>query len=166
MLKIRLTRVGRKNHALFRLVLTEKATAPQGKYQKILGFYNPHTKEFRLDREGVIFWLEKGAKPSNTASKLLTGIGLKHKAIVVKLRKPKNKIELEKEKAAEEAERQKREAEKEAQKSAWEQKSEEIAKEHKEETREEAPVETETKETAVGVEPEAKNETEKVKTSG
>lgn len=158
-----MTRVGRKNHALFRLILTEKANAPQGKYQKILGFYNPHTKEFRLDREGVIFWLEKGAKPSNTVAKLLLGLGLKHKSIVVKLKKPKSKTEIEKEKAVEEAERQKREAEKEAQKEAWEKKSEEIAKEHEEEAKEaEAPAETETKETETKIQ----TEIEEAKTSG
>jgi small subunit ribosomal protein S16 len=50
MLKIRLSRAGRKNLPFYRIVLTEAKKAPQHGYQKVLGFYNPLTKELSFDK--------------------------------------------------------------------------------------------------------------------
>ena len=51
MLKIRLSRAGRKNLPFYRIVLTEAKKAPQHGYQKVLGFYNPITKELKIDSD-------------------------------------------------------------------------------------------------------------------
>lgn len=48
MLKIRLSRGGKKNSAFFRVVLTEHTSAAKHGYKEVLGFYNPFTKEFKL----------------------------------------------------------------------------------------------------------------------
>jgi len=48
MLKIRLARAWKKNRAFFRVVLTEHTAAAKHGYKKVLGFYNPFTKEFKL----------------------------------------------------------------------------------------------------------------------
>jgi len=48
MLKIRLSRVWKKNSAFFRVVLTEHTAAAKHWYKEVLGFYNPFTKEFKL----------------------------------------------------------------------------------------------------------------------
>jgi len=48
MLKIRLSRAGKKNSAFFRVVLTDHTAAAKHWYKKVLGFYNPFTKEFKL----------------------------------------------------------------------------------------------------------------------
>lgn len=84
MLKVRLTRVGRKNQAMYRVVVAEHTAPIQGKFVEIVGHYNPAIKEVKLDKEKIKKWLDNGAKPSNTVAKLLEKEGMKHKAIVIK----------------------------------------------------------------------------------
>ena len=48
MLKIRLSRTGKKGLAFFRVVLTEHSRAAKHWYKEVLGFYNPMTKEFKI----------------------------------------------------------------------------------------------------------------------
>ena len=45
MLKIRLTRRGKKNKAFFRIVVAEHTSPIKGRFLEVLGFLNPHTKE-------------------------------------------------------------------------------------------------------------------------
>jgi|OM-RGC.v1.024548216 ribosomal protein S16 len=72
MLKIRLQRVGRRNHAEFRVVLTEHARAAKSaNYIARLGSYNPHTNEVSLDTERILEWVGKGARVSDTVHNLL-----------------------------------------------------------------------------------------------
>ena len=108
MLTLRFLRSGRKNQAFFRIVLTEKSKPSDSGFIKALGWYNPHTKEVSLEKEEILEWLNKGAKPSNSLAKLLLDNKIKHKQIVfVKNAKaePKKKSEKkEKPKMAEKAE--------------------------------------------------------------
>ncbi len=48
MLKIRLSRAGKRNMPFFRVVLTEHTRSAKHGYKEVLGFYNPLTKEFKL----------------------------------------------------------------------------------------------------------------------
>ncbi len=48
MLKIRLSRAGKKNMPFFRVVLTEHTKASKHGYKKVLWFYNPISKEFKI----------------------------------------------------------------------------------------------------------------------
>ncbi|MFH0929825.1 MAG: 30S ribosomal protein S16 [Candidatus Moraniibacteriota bacterium] len=48
MLKIRLTRRGKKNSAFFRVVVAEHTSPIKGKFLENLGFLNPHTKEKKI----------------------------------------------------------------------------------------------------------------------
>jgi small subunit ribosomal protein S16 len=67
MLKIRLQRVGRKNIATFRVVLTESQNSTKsGKYLEVLGHYDPVNKVKEVDAERVKYWISKGAQPSET----------------------------------------------------------------------------------------------------
>ncbi|HUD20970.1 MAG TPA: 30S ribosomal protein S16 [Candidatus Saccharimonadales bacterium] len=102
MLVIRLRRIGKKNKPTYRVVLAEHTWAASGKFTADLGFYNPHTKEFKVDKDTILEWLKKGAQPSNTIAKLLEGLKLKHASIVVvKKKKAAKKAKGEKaEKAA------------------------------------------------------------------
>lgn len=90
MLTIRYQRVGRKNDAAFRIVLTEKRSKPRSGEQEILGSFHPKTKETRLKSERILFWISKGAKPSATVHNLLISKGIiKGKKInVVKIAAP------------------------------------------------------------------------------
>lgn len=92
MLIIRFQRVGKRNQSLFRIVLTEKTAPPKGKYIEKLGFHNPIEKETILDKERILYWLGKGAKPSDTVWNLLIKKGIiKDKKIKIKIKKTGNK---------------------------------------------------------------------------
>lgn len=83
MLKIRLTRTGRKNRPHYRLVVAEHSAPVKGKFIAILGSYDPLNKKVQLKKDEIIAWMNKGAKPSNTVAKLLKKQGIKHKSIVI-----------------------------------------------------------------------------------
>ena len=71
MLTIRLSRVGKKNLPLYRLVISEKHKDLYGKALEILGSYNPHTKDLKINAEKTKYWLSKGASMSATVNNLL-----------------------------------------------------------------------------------------------
>lgn len=71
MLMIRLQRAGRRNEPHFRIVVTEKTTSPRGKYLESLGFVNPLEKKRSVNKERALFWISKGAQPSDTVRNLL-----------------------------------------------------------------------------------------------
>lgn len=71
MLKLRLTRIGRKKQPSYRLVIMEHATRRDGRPIDILGYYNPLTKEVSFKVEKIQYWLKIGVKPSQTVSNLL-----------------------------------------------------------------------------------------------
>ncbi len=71
MLKIRLSRAWRKNLPFYRIVLTEAKKAPSHGYQKVLGFYNPLTKEFNIDKEEADKYVKNWAQYSDTLKKIL-----------------------------------------------------------------------------------------------
>src|SRR3989344_3533260 len=83
MLVVRLKRIGKKNKPAYRVVVAEHSVAVNGSFVADLGFYNPHSKIFSIDKVEVTAWLNKGAKPSNTVARLLEKEKMKHKSIVV-----------------------------------------------------------------------------------
>lgn len=76
MLKIRLTRRGKKNSAFFRVVVAEHTSPIKGKFLENLGFLNPHTKEKEFKAERIKYWIEKGAQCSDTVHNLLVSNGV------------------------------------------------------------------------------------------
>ena len=72
---IRLQRVGKKAHAQYRVVASEKKTAVGSEAKEVLGQYDPCNKEtakqinLKLDR--VEHWIKNGAKPSETVAALI-----------------------------------------------------------------------------------------------
>ena len=73
MLSIRLTRVGSKKKPYFRLVVTEGRSALQSSFVENLGTYNPRAKpaKVEINKERVQYWLQKGARPSDSVRTLL-----------------------------------------------------------------------------------------------
>lgn len=72
MLMIRLQRVGRKNYAEFRIVVTEKTRAAKSSnYKELLGHYNPHVDSVTVNAERVLHWISQGAQVSDTVHNLL-----------------------------------------------------------------------------------------------
>lgn len=97
MLKIRLSRVGKRNKAQFRVTVADGRRAPAGKFIEILGHYNPHTKEKVFKNERIGYWISKGAKPSATVHNFLIDAGIiKGEKVTSWKPKKKSKEELEK----------------------------------------------------------------------
>lgn len=82
MLRIRLSRVGKKKQPSYRIVVADSRAPRDGAHIKIIGHYNPLTTPPTLvvKEEDAIHWLQKGAKPSDTAAKLMTRLGIMEKA--------------------------------------------------------------------------------------
>lgn len=78
MLVIRLTRVGKKNSPAYRVVVAEKRKAVKRQYIEILGHYNPirKPKEIVIGKDRALFWLERGAKASDTVKNLMVDMGI------------------------------------------------------------------------------------------
>lgn len=71
MLKIRLTRTGKRNQPHYRIVVAEHWRKVKGKYIEMLGFYNPRNKEIKLEKKRIKYWLSVGAQKSPTVHNLL-----------------------------------------------------------------------------------------------
>ena len=73
MLSIRMTRVGSKKKPFFRVVVTEGRSALQSSFVENLGTYNPRAKpaKVEINNERVRYWLQRGAKPSDSVRTLL-----------------------------------------------------------------------------------------------
>ncbi len=81
MIKLRLKRFGKKREASFRLVACNSTSRRDGRPLQELGFYNPRTKETRLDTEALRFRLSQGAQPTDAVRSLLVKGGLLEKTI-------------------------------------------------------------------------------------
>ena len=72
MLVIRLLRKGKKHQPSYRVVVVDSRRAPQGgRFVDEVGFWNPLTKQKRLDAEKIKNWILKGAQPSDTVYNML-----------------------------------------------------------------------------------------------
>ena len=92
MLVIRLLRSGKKNQPFFKIVVTDKRKPPTGgRFVEEVGFLNPLTKERKLKKERVEYWLSKGAKPSDTVYNLLISEKIITGKKISKHKKPKPK---------------------------------------------------------------------------
>ena len=74
MLKIKLTRIGKRNQPHFRIVVNEAKDKRDGKYVESLGHYaSAETpKILKLDVERYDHWLKQGAQPTETVAALYT----------------------------------------------------------------------------------------------
>lgn len=72
MVKIRLAKKGRKHQAYYSVVaIDSRKKRDSGDFLEILGFYNPRSKETRLDKENITKWISNGAQPTLTVVNLL-----------------------------------------------------------------------------------------------
>jgi small subunit ribosomal protein S16 len=76
--RIRLTRTGRKKLPSYRVVVADSRMPRDGRFIEAIGFYDPKTdpSTIDIDADKAKAWLAKGAKPSNTVSKLLAIAGV------------------------------------------------------------------------------------------
>jgi small subunit ribosomal protein S16 len=73
MVKIRLCNIkGRKNQKHYSIVaIDSRKKRDSGNFLEILGFYNPQSKETKLDKENINKWIGNGAQPTLTVKNLL-----------------------------------------------------------------------------------------------
>lgn len=76
MLALRLKPTGKKHQRGFRLVVDERRHKLQGKDLEDLGWYSPRTNTQMLNSERVLYWISKGAQPSDTVHNLLVKTGV------------------------------------------------------------------------------------------
>jgi small subunit ribosomal protein S16 len=76
--RIRLTRTGRKKLPCYRVVVADSRMPRDGRFIEAIGFYDPKTdpSTINIDADKAKSWLDKGAQPSNTVSKLLVIAGV------------------------------------------------------------------------------------------
>jgi len=71
MLMIKLSKIGKTNKKVFRLIISEKGRDPYGRALEILGAYNPYSKELQVKGDRVKYWISKGAGMTPTVNNLL-----------------------------------------------------------------------------------------------
>lgn len=76
---IRLSRAGRKNLPFYHIGVYNSRTRREGAAIEELGFYDPVSnaaEKIRINIERVKFWIEQGAKPSDTVASFLRKQGV------------------------------------------------------------------------------------------
>ena len=89
-------RFGKKKEASFRIVACNSTSRRDGRPLQELGFYNPRTKETRLDTEALRIRLTQGAQPTDVVRTLLEKGGLLEKKVRPSIAIGKAKLEKEK----------------------------------------------------------------------
>ncbi len=70
--RIRLARMGRRNHPIYRIVVMDSRSPREGKYIDILGTYDPKNKKLiEIKPEKVKEWINKGAEITDRAKAIL-----------------------------------------------------------------------------------------------
>jgi small subunit ribosomal protein S16 len=72
-LKIRLRRMGSRQDAFYRIVVSDSRMTPGGRFVDVVGHYDPGTDPgtLRIDVNRADSWIRKGAHPSDTVRQLL-----------------------------------------------------------------------------------------------
>ena len=76
--KMRLTRLGDKDNALYRIVVVDSRKARDGAYIEKIGHYNPNVNpaEVVIDVEKAKDWIAKGVQPTETVRSMLIKAGV------------------------------------------------------------------------------------------
>jgi len=74
MLKIRLKRYGRKKQAIYRIIVIDSKKRRDGRALEEVGFYNPLTKETKLNIEKIENRIHNGAQLTKTVANLIKNI--------------------------------------------------------------------------------------------
>ena len=71
--RIRLTRMGRKKHPFYRIVVANADASRDGQFLEVVGTYDPckQPAEVIVKQDRIQVWLDKGALPSETVKSLL-----------------------------------------------------------------------------------------------
>ncbi|MCW4573905.1 SSU ribosomal protein S16P [Venenivibrio stagnispumantis] len=76
MVRIRLSRAGRKKHPVYRMIVVDSRKPRETKAIEYIGTYDPILKTGNINVEKAKEWIAKGAQPSERALKILKSFGL------------------------------------------------------------------------------------------
>lgn len=71
MVRVRLKRTGAHKMACYRVVVMDQRSSRDGKAIEELGFYNPRSKEEKVNLERADYWKSVGADFSETVTKII-----------------------------------------------------------------------------------------------
>ena len=71
MLKIRLKRYGRKKEAVYRIIVIDSKKRRDGKALEEIGFYNPFTKETKINIDRINNRITQGAQFTDTVKNIV-----------------------------------------------------------------------------------------------
>jgi len=73
MLRIRLSRTGKKKQPSYRVVVANIESKRDGRIVERLGYFNPLAKpiEYRIEEDRALYWLSVGAQPTDAVRRLL-----------------------------------------------------------------------------------------------
>nr|YP_010936556.1 ribosomal protein S16 [Oenanthe javanica]WKW76515.1 ribosomal protein S16 [Oenanthe javanica] len=71
MVKLRLKRCGRKQRAVYRIVAIDVRSRREGRDLRNVGFYDPIKNQSYLNVPAILYFLEKGAQPTETVRDIL-----------------------------------------------------------------------------------------------
>ncbi len=79
--KLRLKRMGAKQRPFYRIVAADARSPRDGRFIETVGTYNPINAEsaITVDEEKAIYWLSKGAIPTDTVRSILGKQGIMKK---------------------------------------------------------------------------------------
>lgn len=132
MVKIRLTRTGKKHEPHYRIVAADSRRARDGRYLERIGYYNPRTKPPTLeyDKEILQKWIDNGAQMTDTIHDIFVKEGIikqtkkrTSRLDIITKPSPKEAPEGDEAKAEEEPKKEKVPEEKKADKTAEQEKS-------------------------------------------
>jgi len=70
--------VGAKKQPSYRVVVADQRSPRDGRFIEIIGHYNPRTEPATMvvKEERAIFWLERGAQPTEAVARILDKTGV------------------------------------------------------------------------------------------
>ena len=76
--KIRLRRMGQKKAPFYRIIVADSKSPRDGRFIEEIGTYDPtrNPSEFKVDEEAAKKWLNNGAQPTETVSKIFKLAGI------------------------------------------------------------------------------------------
>lgn len=76
--RIRLARRGRKKRPIYKIVVAHSEAPRDGRFIESIGLYNPlpEIAEVKIDSERLQYWLQQGAKPTDTVRNLIRKVAI------------------------------------------------------------------------------------------
>nr|YP_009570846.1 ribosomal protein S16 [Mesembryanthemum cordifolium]QBC68040.1 ribosomal protein S16 [Mesembryanthemum cordifolium] len=76
MVKLRLKRCGKKQRAVYRIVAIDVRSRREGRDLRKVGFYDPIKNQTYLNVPAILYFLEKGAQPTETVYDIFKRAGI------------------------------------------------------------------------------------------